>query len=566
MPVSEPVGSFCLVLHAHVPYVLHHGTWPHGEDWLYEAAAETYLPLVSMIEEVCRLGARPSVTLGLTPVLLEQMAHPRFKQGLLDYLAGRVERATGDRKDFEVRNEMHFAFLASRWAEFYGKRAEQFEAMDRDLPSAFGRLARDGTIEILTGYATHGYAPLLLEDSSIRAQIRAGMASSERILGIRPTGAWLPECAYRPAGRWHPAVSFGGPRDRIGIEQMLADEGITHFFIEDPLVPRNIGDEKARQFYEQLSDARRRFIHECGDWRPTQGPIGLHSHSNGATVAAFARCREVCEQVWSGWVGYPGTGTYLEFHKKYGERRGLRYWKVTQSQSGLSQKDPYYPDDVSGVIFQQVNHFSNLIRRTLEEERHRHGRPGVVVASFDAELYGHWWFEGVQFLRDLLLTLHHDPAVRVCTVGEYMQSRSPERRMWLPEFSWGEGSDHRVWINDRTEWMWEVEYRAETKFGRNTFHLPWRERSDIHDLLKRAGRELLLLQASDWPFVVARGQAVDYGIRRFALHDNRYEIVCNLLDRMMEGGRITPLEEHQLRDADIHDSVFPEIDLNWWNM
>jgi 1,4-alpha-glucan branching enzyme len=189
-----------------------------------------------------------------------------------------------------------------------------------------------------------------------------------------------------------------------------------------------------------------------------------------------------------------------------------------------------------------------------------------VVASFDAELYGHWWFEGVRFLRDLLLMLHHDPAIRVCTTAEYLQSRPPERRMWLPEFSWGEGSDHRVWINDRTGWMWEVEYRAETKFGRNTFHLPWRERADVGDLLKRAGRELLLLQASDWPFVVARGQAVDYGIRRFALHDNRYEIVCNLLDRMMEGGRITPLEEHQLRDADVHDSVFPEIDLNWWNM
>ncbi|UCG15078.1 MAG: DUF1957 domain-containing protein [Phycisphaerales bacterium] len=564
--MSEPVGSFCLVLHAHVPHVLHHGVWPHGEDWLYEAAAETYLPILSMIGEVRRLGARPTLTLGLTPVLLEQLAHDRFKQGLVEYLAERVERATRDRKGFESRGEPHFAHLAKLWAEFYGNLSDQFESINRDLPSAFASWANQGVIEILTGFATHGYPPLLLEDSSIRAQIRAGIASTQRILGIAPTGLWLPECAYRPAGRWEPAVSFGGPRDRLGVEQMLADEGITHFFIEDPLVPRNIGDEKARQFYDQLSDDRRRFIHECGDWRPTTGPIGLRSPANGELVAAFARCREVCEQVWSGWIGYPGTGTYLEFHKKSGERRGLRYWKVTQSQSGLGDKDPYYPDDVAGVIHQQAGHFTQLIRHTLEDHRRCFGRPAVVVASFDAELYGHWWFEGVRFLRDLLLNLHHDPAISVCTVEDYLRSHPPERYVALPEFSWGEGSDNRVWINEQTRWMWEVEYRAEAQFGRNTYHLPWKKRGDLKGLLERAGRELLLMQASDWPFVVARGQAVDYGIRRFALHDNRYEIVSNLIDRVCEGGTIPPLEEHQLRDADIHDSIFPDIDLTWWNM
>jgi len=564
--VSEPLGSFCLVLHGHLPYVLHHGYWPHGEDWLYEAAAETYLPILDMISEVHQLGGRPAVTVGLTPVLLEQMAHDRFKQCFHEYLEERIARADHDRKEFESRNALHFAYLAKRWGEWYARTADQFESMKRDIPSAFGRWAREGIIEILTGYATHGYTPLLLEDSCVRAQIRAGIASTRRILGIEPTGLWLPECAYRPAGRWYPAVDFGGPRDRLAVEQMLADEGITHFFIEDPLVPTNIGDEKARLFYAQLSADSKRFLHECGDWRPTGGPVWLRSPSNGAVLAAYARCREVCEQVWSGWIGYPGTGVYLEFHKKYGERRGLRYWKVTHAQSGLGEKDPYYPDDVPGVIHQQASHFTNLIRQTLRDHRNRYGRPGVVIASFDAELFGHWWFEGPRFLRDLLLNLHHDPEVHVSTVHDELTRRPPERFHRLPEFSWGEGSDNRVWINDRTRWMWEVEYRAEAKFGRNTYHLPWQKDKQIRDLLERAARELLLLQASDWPFVVARGQAVDYGIRRFALHDNRFEIVNNVIDRILDGNRISPLEEHQLRDSEIHDSVFPKIDLAWWNM
>lgn len=564
--MSEPVGSFCLVLHAHVPYVLHHGTWPHGEDWLFEAAAETYLPVLAAIDEVVGLGARPHLTLGLTPVLLEQLAHPWFKQEFRHYLSERVARARGDRESFASGKELHFAHLAKLWEEFYTNLSQQFDRIDGDIPSALARRAREGHLEILSGFATHAYAPLLLEDSSIRAQIRGGLRTSERILGMRPAGLWLPECAYRPGGTWYPAVSFGSARERLSMDQLLADEGVTHFFIEDPWIPPQYDDARAHESHADRSDAHRRFFHECGDWRSTTGPLGVGEPGSPPAVAAFARCRKVCEQVWSGWIGYPGSGTYLEFHKKHGERRGLRYWKVTQSQSGLGDKDPYYPDDVSGLIHEQVHHFTNLIRQTLENHRQATGKPGVVVASFDAELFGHWWFEGVRFLRDLLLTLHHDRTIELTTTQAYLKTHPPQRAVPLPEFSWGEGADSRVWINDQTRWMWEVEYRAEAKFGRLTYHLPWERQPEVRALLQKAGRELLLLQASDWPFVVSRGQAVDYGIRRFALHDNRFEIVTNLLERMADGGKITPLEEHQLADADLHDGVFEDLDLTWWNM
>jgi 1,4-alpha-glucan branching enzyme len=186
------IGSFCLVLHGHLPYVLRHGIWPHGEDWLYEAAAETYLPLLTTLDECQFLNGNPRLTLGLTPILLEQLSQDYFKKGFERYLEDRVERARSDHAEFKKWGDMHLAWLATRWEEWYGKLGEQFEEIGRDIPKAYAQRAKQGFVELLTSTATHAYTPLLLEDSAIRAQMRAGVASSERILGIRPTGMWLP--------------------------------------------------------------------------------------------------------------------------------------------------------------------------------------------------------------------------------------------------------------------------------------------------------------------------------------------------------------------------------------
>ncbi|NJL30789.1 MAG: hypothetical protein HC898_03685 [Phycisphaerales bacterium] len=168
------VGSFVLVLHGHLPYVLRHGVWPHGEDWLYEAAAETYLPLLSMLDECVFFNAVPKITMGLTPVLLEQLAHEHFKDGFDAYLEDRIARAKADEKDFAGFNNGHLLYLAQQWQEIFSKLREQFHAMDRDIPKAYAKQAKKGYVEILTSAATHGYFPLLLEDATIRAQMRGG--------------------------------------------------------------------------------------------------------------------------------------------------------------------------------------------------------------------------------------------------------------------------------------------------------------------------------------------------------------------------------------------------------
>lgn len=564
------IGSFCLVLHGHLPYVLRHGNWPHGEDWLYEAAAETYLPLLAMVDECNFLNAPPRITIGLTPVLLEQLAHEDFKAGFERYVADAVERAQRDREEFEGWKNGHLAYLAGQWVEYYQRLAEQFAAIKRDIPGAYAQRAKAGLIEILTSAATHGYLPLLYEDSSIRAQLRAGLTSSHRILGYKPTGAWLPECAYRPGGAWNPPIGWAGKGDRIGIEHLVADETITHFFVEDQLILGSRSEWVRNEQWVKV-DWQESAKYPSRGWRSIHEAMLVNGDGTGpGRAAAFGRDTRICEQVWSGDIGYPADQVYLEFHKKHGPRRGLRYWKISGKKVDLGAKALYYPDDVKPRLFEHARHFCDMVRGRLWDYHKQTGRHGVIMASFDAELFGHWWFEGPRFLRDVILTLNADPDVDVQTTEGYLASHPPDKTVSLPAGSWGESGDNRVWANDKVNWMWDIEYRCEAIFGRMTCQLPWATNPQIKSLLEKAGRELLLLQASDWQFVITRGQAVDYGIKRFMMHVSRFETLVDLCEKLATDSvylsKLTDVEKHEIEDADLHDVIFPNIDLNWWKM
>jgi len=552
---DKAVGSFCLVLHGHMPYVLHHGSFPHGEDWLYEAAAECYLPLLALVDECQYLNCNPQLAIDLTPVLLEQLSHEDFRSGFEQYLLDRISQAREDKADFKRQGLTHMAYLADRWEDFYTGLNEQFDGIRRDIPKAFAQASDRGLIQILTSSATHAYLPLLLEDSCVRAQVRAGISSSQRILGFRPTGIWLPEGAYRPGGVWRPPIPWGAKNGRLGIDRIIADENLSHFFVEN----------------------------HCSGTGPGVNPgepiLVNNDGNNGRPPAAFARDPEICKQVWCGFVGYPADGLYLEFHKTWQpqaalgagtKRRGLRYWKVTDRRSGLDYKQLYYPDQTAGKIYEHARHFCYQVKRRLTEYYQRTGRHGVVVACFDAELFGHWWFEGPRFLRDVLLTLNADPEVQLCTPEAYLEKSPPQKIVSLSEGSWGEGGDHRVWTNQKVDWMWRIEYHCEALFGKLTYHLPWRKLPALRKILEKAGRELLLLQASDWPFVIARDQADDYGIKRFMGHVARFENLTDIAENTASDSKylysLNKVQKFELQDADVHDVIFPEIDLNWWNM
>jgi 1,4-alpha-glucan branching enzyme len=562
--MSEELGALCIVLHGHLPYVLHHGSYPHGEAWLFEAAAETYLPILDMVGECALLKARPALTIGLTPVLLEQLSHDRFKAGFADYLNERAERAAADRKEFERSNSLHFAHLAGQWEKWYQDRLAHFDRIKRDIPAQFAQRFREGHIQILTSNATHAYMPLLLNDQSIVAQLAAGTAVSEQRLGIKPRGMWLPECAYRPQwDHWLPSVLYDNARNRPGLELFIGNAGITHFFVDTHLITggQAMGTLENGNFHG-VNDAQVHWDTRRG-WRDVLEPTGVVSWPEKPRCFAFGRHPRVSEQVWSGAIGYPGNGVYLEFHKKHNER-GLRYWKVTNNKAGLGDKDPYYPDDIAAKVFEHAQHFCNVVREVLREHRDRTGRQGVCVAPFDAELFGHWWFEGPRFLRDVVLTLANDQSVKLLTSEEALYHHPPDKVMRLPEGSWGEKGNHSVWINDRNRWMWEMEYRAENRMLKLLHELPWRNNEVIRGLMQRAGRQLLLLQASDWPFVVHSQGAVDYGIQRFSGHATNFDRATLMAEEVAAGRELSAIRKTELQEMDQHDSIFPNIDLNWW--
>lgn len=563
--MTDLLGRLCIVLHGHLPYVLFHGNRPHGEAWLHEAAAETYLPLLDIIGECALHKGRPAITVGLTPILLEQLAHDRFKTGFVAYLKDRIDSAAQDRKEFASAGETHFAHLAERWEQWYSAKLEHFERIARDIPREFAGRASEGHIQILTSNATHAYMPLLLNDESIRAQMAAGTASSRRRLGGVPTvGMWLPECAYRPSwDHWVPPVLFHDPRRRPGLETFIADAGVNHFFVDSHLIAHGqpVGTTAGGRF-QSSSDAQIYWDHKRG-WREVLEPVGVVSQPEPPRCFAFARHPRVSEQVWSRQIGYPGAGVYLEFHKKHGER-GLRYWKVTDTAADLGAKHPYHPQDVEGTLFEQARHFCDIVRDVLREYQGRTGRAGVCVASFDAELFGHWWFEGPQFLRNVILNLAGDSSVKLVTAEDVLAEAPPEKVMRLPEGSWGEKGDHRVWFNDQTRWMWEVEYRAENQMLALLRELPWRSNSSAKEMIERAGRELLLLQASDWPFVVHSHGAVDYGIERFAGHATRFQRCAAIARSLSAGHALDAVQQSEIAEIDAHDVAFDDIDLRWW--
>lgn len=563
---SAMFGRFCLVLHGHLPWVLHHGRWPHGEDWLYEAAAETWLPLLEVLDVCAAEGIRPGWSLGLTPILLEQLGHERFRAGFERFLAERAARAREDAERFAREGDTELVALATDWAERFVALSARFATAERDLVARFVAHAEAGRIEILSSNATHGYHPLLLHDVSGRAQIRAGLATSERHLGFRPRGMWLPECAYRPPGSWWPPAVHGLPRQVVGAASLMAEEGVRFFFVDTHLVRKSraeatvVGGRAIPVDPLQPEwDVLRAWGNELEPHRVVEGGAMLD-------ISVLGRCPEVSEQVWSGKIGYPGDPRYLEFHKRDG-LRGLRYWRVTSPGSELGDKQRYRPAEIAQAVEDQARHFCELVRGRLSMHGARTGRVGVVCAPFDAELFGHWWHEGPAFLLAVARRMARDPDIVPSTVSEVLDAAPPDKAISMPEGSWGAGGDHRVWLNDELRFYWEVAYRAEDRFVDLLGRAPWQADDTVRTLLSEAGRQLLLLQASDWPFVISTAGAVDYGLRRIFEHVSLFDDLCNGVEDQLShpDAPPDPIVTAALARSRLLDPVFPDLNLAWWS-
>ncbi|PYP30837.1 MAG: DUF1957 domain-containing protein [Gemmatimonadetes bacterium] len=551
--------DFVLALHSHLPYVLNHGRWPHGSDWLCEAALDTYLPLLERLRELSAEGTAAPVTIGFTPVLANQLASPAFAREMDAFFAQRLTACDEAAASLGSGGDAALLPLVEFWRARLNRLQALFRSIDRDLISAFRRLQDEGRLEIMGSAATHGYLPLLGRDESIRLQLAVGRDEHRRLFGVAPVGCWLPECAYRPRGKWR-----NGPVRR-GIEQHLADAGFRYFFTDAHLARAGgpLGAYEDVPLGVERFDAQRHdpaSLHRAA--KATRSPYRAYRVSGRSTrdaVATLVRDPRSSTQIWSRHHGYPGDEWYLEFHKIRWPG-GLKLWRVSGGNVDLGAKRPYEPAAALERARGHASHFVQLLESIAGEQRAGgEGGEDVIVAPFDTELFGHWWFEGADFLATAYRALRDRPQQRVCGVtgSQHLAAHPPRVGLRLAEGSWGANGDDSMWLNDRTSWTWRRLWALEDAFW--DLAPKALASAPARPALAQAARELLLAQASDWQFIISTGAVVDYAERRFTLH-------CDDAERLIKalaGGALEPagrMADELARRDDLFPNVLAQVE------
>ena len=521
----DPQGYLALVLHAHLPFVRHpeHEDFLE-EDWLYEAITETYIPLLWVLEDLVRDGIEIRLTLSLSPTLVTMLDDELLRRRYTRHLDSLCELAA--KEVHRTRQQPRFHDTARMYHErFERARAGYQERWKRDLVGAFREIEQCGKLEIITSAATHGYLPLLrVNPAAVRAQVRVAAQFHEERFGKPADGIWLPECGFYP-----------------GLDEVLKKAGFRYFFLD------------AHGIYH--ADGRTSF----GVHAPLYCPSG---------VAAFGRDLESAKQVWSSKEGYPGDFDYREFYRDIGfdlnldyigpyihkdgirVNTGIKYYRVTGPGDG---KEPYVRERALAKAALHAGNFLFNRERQTEWLRGWMGRKPIIVAPYDAELFGHWWFEGPEWIDCLFRTIDEGRrTVGPATPSEYL-AEYPVNQVEMPSASsWGYQGYNEVWLNGSNDWIYRHLHGCADRMVQLAGRFP-----DASGLTRRslnqAARELLLAQASDWPFIMSRGTVVEYAVRRAREH----LLGFNDLYLMLQEGQI---RKDRLSELENKDNIFPRLD------
>ncbi|MDP3878592.1 MAG: DUF1957 domain-containing protein [Methylobacter sp.] len=525
-------GFLAIVLHAHLPYVRHpeHDSF-FEESWLFEAITECYLPLLGVLDRLEHDKINYRLTLSLSPTLISMLRDELLQARYLTYLQSRLELA--EKEIVRTRKQPEYQKLARLYRRFFLHTLNTYQQRYRgDLLAAFKQHQATGKLELITTAATHGFLPLLnVSETAVRNQINTGVATFKANFGVAPTGFWLPECAYYP-----------------GLESALADAGISYFFVDS----HGILDASSS---------------------PSDGVYAPLACVNG--VAAFARDPESSRQVWSSKDGYPGDFDYREYYCDIGfeldlaylapyildgETRintGIKYHRVT---GGDQPKAIYNPKRAKAKAYQHAQDFINKRQQQIHQLAATMDRPPIIVAPYDAELFGHWWFEGAYWLESVLrLASENSNGLQLISCSDYLTSQ-PAPQIATPAAStWGDQGYSSYWINDSNDWIYPLLHKAETdmeKLARDVQGLaltPLQTRT-----LNQAARSILLAQASDWPFIMKSGTTIDYANKRITDHLARFNYLHDSI-------RKNKINERYLTALEIMDDIFPDIDFRNYN-
>ncbi|MBV6341028.1 glycoside hydrolase family 57 protein [Candidatus Magnetobacterium casense] len=524
-------GYWLPVLHSHLPFVKHpEFDYFLEEHWLFEAVSETYMPLLMRMKKFEAENQDFRLTLSVSPPLAEMLADEYLTDLFLKYLDKLIELAQKEMRRLRTNSGLLPV------ATFYYKRFLELKSFFTDVLNysvlnGYKYFSQKGWLEVITCGATHGYLPLLRTNvRAVEAQIDLAVQSHSKHFGKAPDGIWLPECAYYE-----------------DLDEILRKYGLKYFFMESHGLANGVPSPK----YSVYSAA----------------------HTlNG--VAVFARDVETSKQVWSAEAGYPGNPDYRDFYRDIGFDldmdyikpyispdgnrvfTGIKYYKITGE---TEDKLPYDPLAAFHKTRFHAEHFCAGRYKQIEMLKASVDRPPLIVSPYDAELYGHWWFEGPDFLYHVLLQLQKDGIIKPVTAPEYLKEYPKNQTVCPSPSSWGENGYYEVWLNDDNNWIYRhLHFMADSmqQLADSYYDMsgedPETERLNTK-VLNQLARELLLAQSSDWAFLITRGTAIEYSVKRTKEHISNF-------NRLLESFKDKNVDVIFLNWLEYKNSIFEDLD------
>lgn len=529
--LDKSKGLLSFVLHAHLPYVRHPEYEKFLEEkWLFEAISETYLPLLRTFRKLESKGIDFKMTISFSPTLTEMLVDSFLQDRYLDHLESLLELANKEIIRTRTNPEEHK--MAVLYQKLFSENLEDFKNLyKKDITTGFKYYFNKGNLLLITSAATHAFLPNFIEyPEVIRAQIVTAVDSFRRVFSVRPEGIWLPECGFYP-----------------GLENILKESGIKFF----------------------ISSAHGVMY---GDNIPEKGVFAPVECDN--SIAVFPREKESCKDIWSPIDGYPGDAVYREFYRDIGfdlpldyirpyiqdddirVNTGFKYYAIT----GTENKNLYNPAIADKKLDEHVGNFIyNREKMINKVEKVFTDRPVLFTCPYDAELFGHWWFEGPAFIEKLLTEISKSETITSCTPLEYLR-KYPINQISTPNYSsWGEQGYGQVWLDGSNDWIYRHLFKIVEMMIELTQRYP-----DATGLKRRAlnqaAREVLLSQASDWPLIMKTGTTVPYATKRIKSHIlNFHKIYDSLCENVVKTEWLTKLEKKNNLFSDINYLVFQKI-------
>lgn len=518
------MGYLALVLHWHLPYVRHpeHPRFLE-EDWFFEALSETYIPLLNLLERLHREGVPCRITLSISPTLAEMLRDELLQSRYLAFLERMIELA--GREIGRTKGEPRLNRLAEMYLERYRSCRRVFqERYSCNLLDGLIHLERAGVVDLICSAATHCFLPVFqVVPQAIKAQVEVAVQSHIRNFGSYPKGFWLPECGYYP-----------------GVEEFLKAQRLPYFFVESHGIL--YADERPRN----------------GVYAPLYCPN---------MVAAFGRDPESTAAVWSARDGYPGDPVYRDFYRDIGYDLPLGYLKDFLPAEGIrvstgikyhaitgpgDEKRLYNPKAAAKKLKVDAEHFVSQRIDQCTRLSALMDQPPLIVCPFDAELFGHWWFEGPQWLEAVLRGIASVSSVRLITPGQYLEE-VPSQQVAQPCFSsWGNKGYAEVWLEGSNDWMYRHLHQQAIRMSELAMRFP-KEKGMRKRALDQALREMLLAEASDWAFIMKTGTTVPYALRRSREHIYNFN---RIYESLMSGG----LQREWFLGVEERNNVFRKID------